>query len=132
MLEARFAKDAPGRLALTGQGYRAFIPTPLPPPLPLSWELVHEVSAADRALSELAGTARRLPNPHLLINPFVRREAVLSSRIEGTQASLSDLFYFEAAGTSSERKEDIEEVVNYIAALEYGLRRLEELPLSLR
>lgn len=116
----------------TPQGYWAFIPNPLPPPLSPSWELTGEISQADRRLSELAGVARTLPNPHLLINPFIRREAVLSSRIEGTQASLSDLFFFEASGTVSPQAIDVQEVVNYVKAIEYGLKRLQDLPISLR
>jgi Fic family protein len=76
--------------------------------------------------------ARTLPNPHLLIAPFVRREAVLSSRIEGTRASLSDLFAFEASGVADPRTSDVREVANYVDALGYGLKRLAELPISLR
>ena len=73
------------------------VTNPLPPELSLTWELAGELSAADRGTSELAGIGRTLPNPYLLIRPFMQREAVLSSRIEGTQASLSDLYFFEAA-----------------------------------
>ncbi len=127
-----FTSSAPGRVQKTPQGYWAFVPIPLPPQLEPSWELARQISEADRALSELAGIARTLPNPHLLIGPFVRREAVLSSRIEGTQASLSDLIYFEASGTPNGRSSDVQEVANYVEALEHGLRRLEELPVSLR
>lgn len=108
------------------------MPNPLPPPLELTWDLVLENSQADRALSELAGVARTLPNPHLLISPFIRREAVLSSRIEGTQASLSDLLFFEASGEKELYSPDVVEVSNYVKALEYGLKRLEKLPVSLR
>jgi Fic family protein len=95
---ADFTEEKNGRLIKTSLDYWAFLPNPLPPQLTLSWDLVNQLSEADRALSELAGTARTLPNPHLLIGPFIRREAVLSSRIEGTQASLSDLLFFEASG----------------------------------
>ncbi|MFP3904503.1 MAG: Fic family protein [Armatimonadota bacterium] len=100
----------------------------------MSWELVNRQSEADRALACLSGVAANLPNPHLLIRPFMRKEAVLSSRIEGTQASLSDLFWFEADVTeqSDAASEDALEVSNYVTALEYGLSRLEELPPSLR
>jgi Fic family protein len=103
----------------------------------LTWGLANALSEADRALAELAGTARNLPNPHLLIGPFIRREAVLSSRIEGTEASLSDLFYFEAGAPGSPRgfrglAADVREVANYVRAMEYGLKRLRDLPLSLR
>ncbi len=126
-------KDSPaGRIAKHERGYWAFVPNPLPPELALSWELAAEISAADRELSELAGIGRTLPNPYLLIRPFMRREAVLSSRIEGTQASLSDLYYFEAAEQPPSTGSDVREVSNYVAALEYGLQRLETLPMSLR
>jgi Fic family protein len=106
--------------------------------------MVAALSDADRALGELAGLGRSLPNPHLLITPFLRREAVLSSRIEGTQASLSDLYAYEvirsteAAQTAAwqltmfEPPPDVREVYNYARALEYGLDRLQSLPLSLR
>ena len=110
-------------------GYSFSVPRALPPDLEPTWELTERLSAADRALSELAGLARNLPNPHLLIRPFVRREAVLSSRIEGTQASLSDLFLFEAA-PATPRAPDVLEVRNYVRALELGL--VSELPVSLR
>lgn len=129
---ADFTDDKPGRVIKTQKDYWAFVPNPLPPSLSLSWEFVKQISEADRSLGELAGVARTLPNPHLLIGPFIRREAVLSSRIEGTQASLSDLFFFEAAGSSADQTGDIREVANYVKALEYGLTRLKELPVSLR
>lgn len=83
-------------------------------------------------MSELAGAARTLPNPHLLIGPFIRREAVLSSRIEGTQASFSDLLFFETSGAVDPKVPDAREVSNYVKALEYGLARLKKFPLSLR
>jgi hypothetical protein len=81
----------------TRGGYWAFAPNPLPPPIEWTPDLVSTLSDADRALGELAGLGRSLPNPHLLIRPFVHWEAVLSSRIEGTRASLSDLYAYEAA-----------------------------------
>lgn len=127
-----FTGDSSGKVAKTPQGYWAYIPSPLPPTLTLSWELVQQNSEADRALSELAGVARTLPNPHLLIGPFMRREAVLSSMIEGTVASLSDLLCFEASGSSIAKPADVREVANYVHALEYGLGRIKELPVSLR
>jgi Fic family protein len=132
MQPSDFTQRKSGRLVKHQRGYWAFIPNPLPPTLELTWELAAEISAADRSLSELAGIARTLPNPHLLIRPFMSREAVLSSRIEGTQASLSDLFYFEAAQTPPKPESDVREVRNYVHALEHGLKRLEELPVSLR
>ncbi|MEO8338449.1 MAG: Fic/DOC family N-terminal domain-containing protein [Nitrospirota bacterium] len=93
--------------------------------------MVNQLSDADRALSELARTARTLPNPHLLIGPFIGREAVLSSSIEGTQASLSDLLFSEASG-SNPKAPDAREVANYVKAMEYGLVRLKKFPLNLR
>jgi Fic family protein len=132
MNPADFTEEKNGRLIKTQRDYWAFLPNPLPPQLTLSWDLVNQLSEADRALSELAGTARTLPNPHLLIGPFIRREAVLSSRIEGTQASLSDLLFFEASGSVDPKAPDAREVSNYVKAMEYGLVRLKKFPLSLR
>ncbi len=103
----------------------------MPPIIPLSWSFVNRITEADRALSELVGTARNLPNPHLLTRPFLRREALLSSQIEGTQTSLSELFYFEASGAGTPPTPDVEEVVNYVMALEYGLKSLEYRPVTL-
>jgi len=127
-----FTAEKNGRLLKTQLDFWAFLPNPLPPQLTLSWDLVSQLSEADRALSELAGTTRTLPNPHLLIGPFIRREAVLSSRIEGTQASLTDLLFFEASGTVDPKAPDAREVANYVKAMEYGLARLKKFPLSLR
>jgi Fic family protein len=93
---------------------------------------VAALSQADRAIGRLAGEGRRLPNPHLLIRPFVRREAVLSSRIEGTQATLGELLAAEAGVAVERSPEDLREVANYVVALEHGVRRLGTLPLSLR
>lgn len=132
MSPADFTDEKNGRLIKTQRDYWAFLPNPLPPQLTLSWDLVNQLSEADRALSELAGTARTLPNPHLLIGPFIRREAILSSRIEGTQASLSDLLVFEASGSVDPKAPDAQEVANYVKAMEYGLVRLKQFPLSLR
>jgi Fic family protein len=127
-----FQEHTAGRLVKHERGYWAYVPESLPPNLPLTWELAGEVSAADRGLSELGGIGRTLPNPYLLIQPFMRREAVLSSRIEGTQASLSDLFYFEASHEPPAVGSDVREVRNYVLAMERGLARLNTLPLSLR
>lgn len=126
-----FTDQKHGQIIFTLQGYHAYVPGNLPPNIEASWELSHKISLADRALSELAGATRTLPNPHLFINSFLRREAVLSSRIEGTQASLSDLFFFEAAG-EQQKQSDVQEVINYVNALNYGIERLNDLPLSIR
>jgi Fic family protein len=90
------------------------------------------LAEAERAVGRLSGVGTTLPNPYLLINPFIRREAVLSSRIEGTQASLSDLLFFEAAPSAPARVADVHEVANYVRALESGLEPERKLPLSLR
>ena len=113
-------------------GYRAYVPDPLPPPLSWDQPLAVTLSEADRAVGRLAGEGRRLPNPHLLIRPFVRKEAVLSSRIEGTQATLGELLAAEAGVAVDRSPEDLREVGNYVVALEYGLERLDTLPISLR
>jgi Fic family protein len=131
METASFHRDKPGRL-LRREGYWAFVPNCLPPALELSWEFAKQISEASRHLSELAGAARTLPNPHLLIDPFTRREAVLSSRIEGTLASLPDLMSYEALGVVNPDRPDVREVANYVAALEQGLKRLNQLPVSTR
>jgi Fic family protein len=126
------APDA-GKVIRTSSDYHAFIPAPLPPDIQYDRALVIAMSRADAALSELSGLGRLLPNPHLLINPYMRREAVLSSRIEGTKADLSDLWLDEVDISLSDRDvADIREVRNYITALEYGIQRLNELPLSKR
>lgn len=124
-----FKNSRSGKLLRTPQGYWSFIPNPLPPKLTWSEGLIFLLSEAERSLGSLEGIGQTLPNPHLLITPFIHKEAVLSSRIEGTQSSLSDLYCFEATG---EERGDVLEVANYIRALEYGLNRLETLPLSLR
>jgi len=118
----------------TPAGFYSFVPNPLPPALAWSPRLVTLLSEADRALGELAGLGRLLPNSHLLIRPFMHQEAVLSSRIEGTRASLVDLYTYEAAVQLPllEVPDDVREVRNCVVALEYGLARLAELPVSLR
>jgi Fic family protein len=125
-----FQSSPSGRVVRAIDGYWAFVPNPLPPKLDWDSPLVSFVSKADLAVGTLSGLGETLPNPHLLIYPFIRREAVLSSRIEGTQSSLSDLLLFEA--TRIEKQRDVREVRNYVRAIEHGLKRLEELPLSLR
>jgi Fic family protein len=128
-----FRNNPASRLVRAAGGHRAFVPNPLPPVFPWSPDLVAVLSEADRALGELAGLGRSLPNPRLLIQPFVRREAVFSSRIEGTCASLSDLYAYEVVQFALfEPPSDVQEVYNYVQALEYGLERLQTLPLSLR
>jgi Fic family protein len=130
-----FTSKEAGRLVRTVKGHIAFVPAPLPPALEFPKDLVFLLSKADTALAELSASGKHLPNPHLLIAPYVRREAVLSSRIEGTRASLTDLLLDEIGDGSPARPGqhgDLEEVRNYVRALEYGLGRLSDLPLSLR
>ncbi|HEX6898800.1 MAG TPA: Fic family protein [Thermoanaerobaculia bacterium] len=131
MNPADFRDPSAGRIVQAPGGYAAFVPAPLPPELRYDSGLVLALSRADAALSELSGLGRQLPDPNLLIAPYVRREAVLSSRIEGTRASLSDLLLDEAEVEPS-RDGDVREVRNYVEAMEYGLERLRDLPLSLR
>ncbi len=121
-----------GRAVSTGGrfGYAAYRPQPLPRELSLRGATVLSLSNADAALGRLAGAGRLLPSPHLLVTPYLAREAVASSRIEGTQASLSDVF--EAGATDAAPTEDLQEVRNYIAAVEHGISRLSDLPLSMR
>ena len=133
-MDARlFQSKAAGSIVRTPEGHDAFVPAPLPPDLDYGRALVLALSRADAALSELSIAGEQLPNPHLLIAPYLRQEAVLSSRIEGTRTTLSELLMEEAAAASSARDpNDMREVRNYVEALEYGLVRLDELPLSLR
>lgn len=120
------------RLIRCPGGYQACIPAPLPPPIAWDDELAAALAAANLAAGKLAGEGQRLPNPHLVIRPFLRREAVLSSRIEGTETTLGELLASEAGGTTERDPADLREVGNYVSALEYGLGRLQALPMSLR
>ena len=115
-------------------GYKAFLPTPLPPEPPVAFdgEFLALLSKADLALGRLDGSTETLPNPDMFVFMYVRKEAVLSSQIEGTQASLLDVLEFEAQALEEGRPGDVQEVVNYIGAMNYGLDRLRKLPLSLR
>ncbi|MEW6211431.1 MAG: Fic family protein [Acidobacteriota bacterium] len=123
-----------GRYVKQASDYRAFIPAPLPPdpPIAMDTELARLLSDADRALGRLDGVTSVLPNPDLFVAMYVRHEAVLSSQIEGTQSTLEDVLQFEIDAAGQDAPKDVEEVVNYVKAMNYGLRRLTELPLSLR
>src|SRR5690554_6928935 len=123
-----------GRYLQQPTGYRAFIPAPLPPdpPLDLSGPLRERLSEADYALGRLDGAVLTLPNPDLFVFMYVRKEAVLSSQIEGTQSSLQDVLAAEARILDRQRPSDVREVLNYIAALRHGLERLPALPVSVR
>jgi Fic family protein len=127
-----FKASAAGRVARASTGYWAFIPAPISTEIQYDSGIALALSQADAALSELSGLGRYLPNPDLLIAPYVKREAVASSRIEGTQADLNDLLLDELAPQRTSPTSDVLEVRNYIAALKLGMEKLEKLPLASR
>jgi Fic family protein len=131
-LREQLGSSPAGQWVKNLEGYRAFHPNPLPPPIEWTQTLGVALANASTLIGKLAGEGRRLPNPHILIRPFVRREAVFSSRIEGTQSTLGELLAAEAGVAVGRSPEDLREVGNYVAALEYGIKRLKTLPLSLR
>ncbi|HME10449.1 MAG TPA: Fic family protein [Bryobacteraceae bacterium] len=122
-----------GRYIKQTTGYQAFVPAPLPPNPHIAFDdaFLEVLSRADRAVGRLDGCAETLPNSELFVFMYIRKEAVLSSQIEGTQASLMDVLEFEAA-TRAGVPTDLSDVFNYVAAMDHGLARLETLPLSLR
>ena len=125
-------KQSPsGHIVKSPKGYNAFVPHSLPPKLEWDNAVVNSLSRADFLLGKLAREGSQLPNPHLLMRPFITREAVLSSKIEGTQATLGEILAANA-GAHVKQTDDLQEVQNYIKALDYGLERLSGLPLSLR
>lgn len=128
-----FRNSPSGRLVPTIQGCKAFVPHPLPPKGIDLGALAKPLEAATLALGELSGIGRTLPNPHLLIRPFSRVEAVASSKIEGTVTTVPQLLMFEKAEEGPVRvSSDTREVHNYTRALEHGLGRLPTLPVSKR
>jgi Fic family protein len=118
------------RRTIGPHGYVAYFPKPIPRALPISPDNLLLIADAEAALGRLAGAGRLLPDPHLLVRPYLRREAVASTRIEGTLASLVDVF--DAEASEQPLGADVEEVVNYVRAMEIGLYRLETVPLSTR
>lgn len=134
MNEDNIKQNRAGRYFQQPTGYRAFVPAPLPPepPLDLGNPLRSLLSDADYALGRLDGAVLTLPNPDLFVFMYVRKEAVLSSQIEGTQSSLQNLLAAEAQLYDPETPADVGEVVNYVRAMNHGLRRLPELPVSVR
>jgi Fic family protein len=132
VLREDFTSQAWGSLVSTTEGNPAFVPRAAPRALTLTPEVISLLDRASHHLGVLAGIGKRLPNPQLLIGPYLRREAVLSSRIEGTQTTLSDVYAAEAEQLRLITSPDVQEVVNYIDTAQYGLERLATLPLSLR
>jgi Fic family protein len=138
----RFSHSTAGRVIRVGKGeeaYWAFVPNDLPPELEWDKDLALILAEAERSLGELKGLARTMPNPDLLVGPFIRREAVFSSRIEGIETDIADLYAHEAGrlslpglGRPGVSESDVWEVLNYVRALEYGLERVDTLPVSLR
>ncbi|HEY4816511.1 MAG TPA: Fic family protein [Candidatus Acidoferrum sp.] len=127
-----FKADSPGKLIPISEGTHAFVPEALPAVVPMDSEAVHLLAEASQALGLLQGLVQSLPSPQILVRPFMRREAELSSRIEGTYANQEELVLFELDRQTAADKPDVREVWNYVAAFEYGLKRLQELPVSLR
>ena len=117
-----------GRYVAQAKGYRAFIPKPLPPnpPINLQGKMQVLLSQADHALGRLDGSIQTLPHPDLFVAMYVRKEAVLSSQIEGTQSSLHDVLAAEARIFSPDRPRDVDEVINYVRAMNHGLKCLED------
>jgi len=136
MTDTTLANPRLGRFVETsvgGEVVRAFVPPPLPPTPPIDvLALLDRLSMAERALGRLDGVTTLLPRQELFLYMYVRKEAVLSSQIEGTQSTLTDLLRFETEAQAGQPIDDIREVSNYVDAMMYGLERLEKLPLSLR
>lgn len=138
----RFKDSTAGRLVRVGRGeeaYWAFVPHDLPPDLDLDDELLTVLAEAERSLGELKALARTTPNPRLSVGPFIRREAVFSSRIEGIETDVVHLYAYEAGqpslpglGRTGVSESDTWEALNYVRALEYGLAHMDALPVSLR
>jgi cell filamentation protein, protein adenylyltransferase len=127
-------KDRAGSFVSQSEGYVAFVPEPLPPspPLELDLALLNLLEEAVRELGRLDGIAKVIPDPDFFVSMYVRREAVLSSQIEGTQSTLEDLLELELDSDHRNRFSDAFEIVNYVHAMNFGLKRIETLPLSLR
>ena len=125
-------RETPAGKIIRSAGYNSFIPNKLPPQIEWNNTLINTLANATHILGMLAREGSRLPNPHILIRPFVVREAVLSSKIEGTQATLGEVLAQDGGASVTRDPHDLQEVKNYIIALEHGIKRLPDLPLSLR
>lgn len=132
MKQTDFHNDFPGRLVSIGENLVAFVPAPLPPEFTLTPKISGLCDEAMIALGGLRQIIPFLPNPHLMTGPFLRREAVLSSKIEGTHTNLEQLYLFEAEGggdNSAVGSPDAREVLNYVRALQHGLERIKQIPI---
>ena len=123
-----------GHFVPQGEGYSAFVPNPLPPspPVDLEADLLGLLEQAGTELGRLDGIARVIPDPDFFVSMYVRREAVLSSQIEGTQSTLEDLLEREIGEGVGDERSDVLDIVNYVTAMNFGLKRLDKLPVSLR
>jgi len=128
-----FNENAPGKVIKTLEGYYVFVPDPLPPKLEWSNKLLGGLASAERSISRLEEVGKAFPVPHIVVRPFIRKEAVPSSQIEGTRTTFQELLAYEVQQLSLFGDvEDRQEVQNYVYALDYGLKRLKSLPISLR
>jgi len=132
MKRSDFTQDAPGKIVKTSTGYHAFIPASLPPKIKWSDHLLSLLSKADRSIAQLSEVGAAFPAPHVVVRPFIRWEAVVSSRIEGTRTSLQELFTYEARQLPLFENPEAHEVHNYVKALDFGLERVGSLPISQR
>jgi Fic family protein len=133
MKKSDFSQNAPGRLMNTIHGYSAYIPNPLPPQIEWTTALINQLTKAERSIARLDEVGQSFPAPHVVVRPFMRKEAVLSSQIEGTQTTFQNLLRYEAKQlTFLENESDAHEVQNYVKALDYSLERIKSLPISLR
>lgn len=134
MQTSDFTSDSPGHLVPTVDSAQAFVPAPLPRSVPLEGSTLHLLAWAEHALGELSGVTARLVNPYLLGSPLLRREAILSSRIEGTYATAEQLAMFEAGSPPPDERQrnDAREVLNYVEAMRLGVAQLRKIPISLR
>lgn len=134
MFPKRDRETRSGRFVPQGDAYAVFIPKPLPPspPVELEADLLSLLEQAGTELGRLDGIARVIPDPDFFVSMYVRREAVLSSQIEGTQSTLEDLLEREIGAGADDQRSDVLDIVNYVQAMNFGLERLETLPVSLR
>ena len=133
MKKTDYSDNAPGKITKTLHGYHAFVPNPLPPKVEWSTTLINYLTKAERSIARLEEVGRAVPVPYVLARPFVRKEAVLSSQIEGSQTTFQNLLHYEAKQmTFFKDAPDAHEVQNYVKALDYCLERIKTLPMSIR